>query len=128
MASACIYMECPITHQILAVSRKDDYYDMGLPGGKVEPGQTEEEAARAELLQETGILLYPNFGATCKLEEIFRREGGVTFRAQTSYIHVIVARGKGETGRVAWVEPDALIRGSFGAYNERLLRHIGRIR
>lgn len=124
MASACVYIECPATGMILAVSRKDDLYDMGLPGGKVEPGQSELEAALAELRQETGIVLYSD----AELPEIFRREGGVTFRALLTDIYAVVPKAPGETGRVAWVYPDELLRGCFGEYNERLLKHIGKIK
>lgn len=124
MKSACVLIECPITKMVLAVSRKDDYGAWGLPGGKVEEGQTEEEAARAELRQETGIVLYRTWGNTCRLVEVFRREGGVTFRAETRAISDVVERAAGETGRVAWVTRQQLIEGPFGEYNNRLFEEI----
>lgn len=123
MASACVYMECPITGMILAVSRKDNPTAFGLPGGKVEDGQTEESCAIAELEQETGAQLYRAMG----FEEIFRREGGVTFRVHFSDLYKIVPKAPGETGVVAWVFPKQLIEGPFGDYNRRLLEHIGKI-
>ena len=125
MASACVYIECPITGMILAVSRKDNHDDFGLPGGKVEPGESERWAAARELLEETGVYI----DQESPLPELFRREGGVTFAANFWKIcggpHL---RKEKETGVVAWVTPEKLMAGSFGDYNKRLLKHIGRIK
>jgi 8-oxo-dGTP diphosphatase len=41
--------------EILAVSRKTDHEDLGLPGGKVEPGESEMEALSRELREELSI-------------------------------------------------------------------------
>jgi 8-oxo-dGTP pyrophosphatase MutT (NUDIX family) len=42
--------------RVLAVSRPDPPWRYALPGGSVEPGESYEEAARRELLEETGVL------------------------------------------------------------------------
>jgi len=134
---------------VLGVSRKDDPNAWGLPGGKVEEkecrcvdyfgvskdvcpdcrgsgrvaAETEDEAARREFREETGVTLYQQFGATCALVEVFRREGGVTFMATQGMIFRIEATK--ETGRVAWVTWQQLFDGPFGDYNRKLAAHIG---
>ncbi len=126
MASACVYLECPITHMILGVSRKDDPNAWGLPGGKVEDGESERHAAFRELLEETGVFINSDH-----LVEIFRREGGVTFGVLSGLggfmSSVRMVQRNEETGRVGWVTPEQLMAGPFGDYNRRLLEEIGRI-
>lgn len=122
MASACILIECPITGRILGVARRDNQNDFGLPGGKVEPGETELEAAARELREETGIVAYPG----C-MREVFRREGGVTFRLNWPEGCSYVTMAKPGEPRVDWVTANQLMDGSFGSYNVRLLAAIGRI-
>lgn len=110
-----------MTGRILAVSRRDDPSDFGLPGGTIEKGEAPAEAAARELREETGAVIDP-----ASLRLVYARRGCVTFEASLFHIKRVVRPRRGETGRIAWVEADDLLRGCFGKYNRKLLRALGR--
>lgn len=99
--------------QILAVSRKDNPEDFGLPGGKLEPEETFEQGAIREVKEETGLDI---FG----LLPLFYRTDGDFFAV------CYVAQWKGEidndleAGLVKWVDFEKIKQGSFGHYNTHL--------
>jgi 8-oxo-dGTP pyrophosphatase MutT (NUDIX family) len=43
---------------ILSVPRRNNPNDFGLPGGKVEEGESEVDAAARELFEETGLVAF----------------------------------------------------------------------
>ena len=102
---------------VLAVSRKDDPNDFGLPGGKIEPGELPQRALRRELAEETGLIaisMRPVYDRTDappgdKFCRCFLIE---------SYFGTIKTK---EKGVVKWVTYDELTKGTFGYYNTGLL-------
>ncbi len=98
---------------VLAVSRKDDPTAFGLPGGKVDPGETLAEAARRELKEETGY-------DVTELREVFVSTEADGFTTTTFAGKLSGKFGTSESGQVTWVHPEALFRGPFGEYNRKL--------
>lgn len=102
---------------VLAAPRRGYPRAFGLPGGKVEPGETPAEAAARELFEETGYLVAPG-----ELQEVFRRpfpQGDVvTLRALD--LPEPPEPVDPREGVPAWVTWSTLLSGPFEAYNRRL--------
>jgi 8-oxo-dGTP pyrophosphatase MutT (NUDIX family) len=101
---------------VLGVSRKNNPDDFGLPGGRMELGETHKQCAIRETFEETGLEI---FG----LYKVFERQDGewhnITFVAQ--WIGEISTK---ELGVVSWITFDKLKAGSFGSYNTALELHL----
>jgi ADP-ribose pyrophosphatase YjhB (NUDIX family) len=97
---------------ILAVSRRDNHSDLGLPGGKIETGETAITAACREAVEETGcILCNPQLAGIADVGSIkvfiYRAE---IFGSVSEFVN-------SEGALVKWVKPEEICSGSFGKFN-----------
>lgn len=109
--------------EVLAVSRKDNHKDFGLPGGKVDPedstdlvGYTAQERAIVrEVKEETGLLINPR---TMELVYATHKDGymGYTYLVKdwVGEIHT------DEPHVVKWAHYNLTERGSFGKWNTQV--------
>lgn len=106
-------------NMVLGVSRKDNQNNFGLIGGKVDDGETPEEALIRETKEETGL-------DVVKYDKIFERSDGnlkcYTYLCDTT--GEVMTNEAGIVKEVTWKE---LLNGPFGEYNEQLLQHLTRI-
>ena len=107
--------------QIIGVSRRHDHTNFGLPGGKIDKGETPVEAIIREVKEECGMDILPE-----ELVPIFERQGENDPRWARTYkwipLQVKFEEGIHEPngGLAKWVEWDDLITGQFSIYNYRL--------
>lgn len=108
--------------KVLAVSRRDDPSMFGLPGGKIDPGETPEQAAYRELEEETGLKAHD-------LVHIFTRHGDGD--GYTTYTFTGKVDGdffSEEEGVIKWVTIETLcdpLSSPFAPYNRRLFAMLG---
>ena len=105
--------------QVLAVSRRGEFTEFGLPGGKVDDGETTVQAAIRELYEETGVRVTSD-----DLEFLYSADDGHGYDVTTFVLTRDLSRGETMQQEpdmlVSWVDPRVLIEGPFGDYNARV--------
>lgn len=123
--AACVYIKDPHTNEVVLTTRRSDGtkpLTFGLPGGKVDPGETPLQAALRETLEETGIRLREQ-----DVREVFTQvcEGEVDYETTTFYTEYEGAiPGGSEVGiQAIWGSNADLLdsRNPFTPYNTALL-------
>lgn len=102
--------------KVLVVVSEDGL--MTLPGGMVESGESDEEGARRELWEETGLI------ASDLVELRTDLENGLYI----ALFRVLSAAGKiksSNEGEPRWVEPQELLQTKFGDYYSRIFEDLG---
>lgn len=100
--------------RVLAVSRKNNHGDLGLPGGKIEPGETPTTAACRESLEETGnIICNAMLAGAATINDI------VVFIFRAELIRDVQAHVNEENALVKWATPAEICSGTFGKFNEK---------
>lgn len=97
----------------LGVSRKDDANDWGLPGGKLEPGESVSQALRRELLEETGVTGHVFVKVADDMHD-GRRVEAYLVRSWSGE-----PQSRPGEGLVAWKDEKVLSQGTFGDFNKR---------
>lgn len=112
---------------ILAVSRKGTTNDFGMPGGKVDPGETPEQAAIRELAEETGLITTLD-----QIEPVFDRPEETAQDRVCRVFRIKSWQGNPQSMEgtvVAWIPPEQFLAGhcSFREYNMACFESLGMI-
>jgi len=123
---ALIYKNGDLGDEILAVSRKDNHNDFGLPGGKIEDSDHSIfHGLVREVKEETGLII-------TRGEPIFTREDNeyiaIVFLVTESSWDLDHVIDPNETGLVKWTDFETIKKGSFGHYNTKLEDHLKRLK
>lgn len=107
--------------RVLAVARRGTKDEWGLPGGKVNPGETNLEALVREVKEETNINLDQSL-----LEPVYERIDPPFFVTTFLYHgNINDVPEQGDAGPATWITWDELIKGPFGKYNLNLKNKLG---
>lgn len=108
--------------KILSISRKTNHNDFSLPGGKIDPGETPEQALVRELQEEVNI-------TPIEYVPIFDQiDHTVNKPCRTYHIKSYSGKPKSLEGSImTWLTPEELIKSNctFNVYNKELFEKLG---
>lgn len=108
---------------VLSITKKDDYANIGLPGGKLEPGEHPRDAAVRECYEETGLMVDRD-----KLVPIYCGSGRTTI--SITYWAPGIIGGKllptNKEGLPMWVNPHMFLKDAcvYKHYNIIILKKL----
>jgi len=108
---------------ILGITRRHDKTKFGLPGGKVDPGETPKQAAIRETLEETSIVVQ-DCTLIYKRVELGDGPAGVDFYSYCYYATEWAGTPqKSEEGDVKWLTAEEVTstKAAFGDYNRNTI-------
>lgn len=106
--------------KFLGVSRKDNHNDIGLPGGKRNPGESFKDCAIREVMEETGYVV--KLISCTPYDDIDLGYRCLTYLAEFETT-IVGDKGPGETGLVGFFDKQDFLDGSFGRYNADMFKH-----
>ena len=112
---------------VLAIARRHDYNDFGLPGGKLDEGETPEQAAVREFEEETGYkLLNPKHIFTRMCGDVLAQTFTGDIDASEGCFELVNQEGEPP---LAWKTPEEIVDcPTFGEYNRALFKSVGIIK
>jgi len=121
MKDAALSLVVSSQGRILCVSRPDPPFEMAIPGGEVEDGETRQEAAARELAEETGL-------RTVASRIVWVGSSPVDGRMVFVYRAIATGTPRAvEPGtRVAWLSPGELVGqgAKFGLFAKRMFESV----
>lgn len=103
--------------RILAVSRENDFNNLNMPGGHVEPDEDTKDACVRELWEETGLKADELFPIFTKVHD----GRVVTTYKIVSYSGTLSGSPEGEP---SWQKPSVLANSQFGDYFKSMLKSL----